>query len=505
MPVERPDMSRAARVLFGPFELNVLERCLKKADEVVPLGARAFDILATLVGCAGEVVGKAELIARVWPDVTVDEGSLRVHLSALRKALGDGQFGRKYVANVQGRGYSFVAPVTRQAAGDRKPGAPVYGSNLPAALPDMVGRDAVVSQIRSRLGAERLITILGTGGIGKTMVALAVGHKASDDFPGAVVFADLSVLASREQIATTLASAMGLTVQTGDAEEALLAFLRARRALLILDSCEHLIEQAAQVADRILHCAPGVCLLASSREALQTAGEHVFRLEPLECPPERPGQTVDELLSYPAARLLMERVSARGVDLALGADDVPFMARICRSLDGIPLAIELAARAAAVFGVRDLAAGIASRLDWLKLGRRTADPRHQTLRATLDWSHDVLSAIERAVLRRVAIFTGRFSLEAALTVADHDGGNGDGATGSEIACALASLVEKSLIASRIDFQRVSYRLFDTTRSYALEKLDASGEHDAIARRHASFLAGQAECAEMTVLRQHAAR
>jgi predicted ATPase/DNA-binding winged helix-turn-helix (wHTH) protein len=482
MAVEQPGTWSEARVLFGPFELNLSERSLKKADEVIPLGARAFDILATLIDRAGEIVSKNELIAKVWPEVIVEEVSLRVHLSALRKALGDGQFGRKYITNVQGRGYSFVAPVARQGTEDQQANSLAQGSNLPAALGGMIGRDDVVLQIRSRLGAERLITILGAGGIGKTTVALAVGHAVSTDFSGAVLFLDLSVLRSRDQVVAAIASTVGFVAQSGDTEEALLRFLRSRRALFILDSCEHLIEQTAEIADRICQCAPNVHLLATSREALQTPGERVFRLQPLDCPPEQPGQTADEVLSYPAAQLFMERVRARGIDLALGANDLPFLAELCRRLDGIPLAIELAARRAAVFGVRDTAVRLASHLDLQKLGRRTANRRHQTLRAALDWSHDLLSEVERAVLRSVAIFVGRFTLEAALAVADQEG-----TSRPDITDVVGSLVEKSLIEARIDPQGAFYRLLDMTRSYALEKLIASGEHDVIATRHANYL------------------
>ncbi|MDL2406213.1 winged helix-turn-helix domain-containing protein [Rhizobium calliandrae] len=482
MAIEQPESRSVARVLFGPFELNLSERSLKKADEAIPLGARAFDILVTLIDRAGETVGKDELIAKVWPDVNVEEGSLRVHLSALRKVLGTGQFGRKYIINVQGRGYSFVEPVTREQAGADTTNALVRSSNLPAPLDGMmIGRDDVVLQIRSRLGAERLITILGAGGIGKTTVALAVGQAALIDFAGAVFFLDLSVLRSKDQVIAAMASTIGLVAQPGDPEDALLEFLHSRRALLLLDSCEHLIEEIAKIADRICQHAPDIHVLATSREALQTVGEQVFRLQPLDCPPEQPDQTADEILSYPATRLFMERVGARGVDLALGSGGAAFVAEICRRLDGIPLAIELAAGRAAIFGVRDIAAKLALRLDLLKLGRRAASPRHQTLRATLDWSHDLLSEIERAILRRVAIFVGRFTLEAALAVAQQDGTSQPDATD-----ALGNLVEKSLIGARIDSWGASYRLLDTTRAYALEKLVASGEHRSIATRHANY-------------------
>ena len=480
MPAEQQEMPGATRVLFGPFELNIAERTLKRAEDVIPLGARAFDILVALVDQPGEVVSKRELLGRVWPDVTVEEGSLRVHLSALRKALGDGQFTGKYIANVQGRGYSFVAPVTgRRDKGDwTSPLA--LGSNLPISPGEMVDRDDVVLHIRARFRMERLITITGPGGVGKTSVALAVGRVASEDFSGAIAFVDLSVLTSKEQVVTALASTLGLALPSRNPACVLLGSLRFRRALLILDNCEHLVEQVAQIADRISRYAPGIRLLATSREALQVAGESVFRLRPLDCPPGQPGQTAEEILSYPAARLFVERVSAQGVDIVFGANDADLVAEICRRLDGIPLAIELAARRAATFGIRDTAARLAS-LDALKLGRRATNPRHQTLRAVLDWSHDLLSDAERAVLRRAAIFTGRFTLEAAVAVTEH------GEAGQfDVVEAIGGLVEKSLIVSQIASEGASYHLLDTTRNYALEKLIASGEHDSIATRHATY-------------------
>jgi predicted ATPase/DNA-binding winged helix-turn-helix (wHTH) protein len=480
MPAEQRGQPSEIRVLFDPFELNVTERSLKKADHVIPLGGRAFDILLALVNRAGEVISKDELIAKAWPDVTVEEGSLRVHLSGLRKALADGGFGRRYIENVKGRGYCFVAPVTRQAAKDHKASSFARSSNLPPALSRMIGRDDTILEIRNRLETERLITVLGTGGIGKTTVGLAVGHSALADFSGAVFFVDLSVLRDKEQVVSAIASAIGLVTRRVDLEDALFNYLHDRKALLILDSCEHLIEKAAEVADCLFQRAPTLCMLATSRETLQIPCERVFRLHPLACPPEEPGQTVAQVLSYPSVQLFVERVSARGNDFSLGDDEAPMVGEICRKLDGIALAIELAAARAAIFGLSDTVTRLGSRLDLLKLGRRTANPRHQTLRAMLDWSHDHLSEVERVVLRRVAIFVGRFTLKAVLIVAEEEGiGH------SEVADAVGSLVEKSLIGNRFDYQEISYRLLDTTRSYALEKLIASGEHDTIAARHAN--------------------
>jgi predicted ATPase/DNA-binding winged helix-turn-helix (wHTH) protein len=469
------------RLRFDPFELNVAERSLKKANQVIPLGGRAYDILIALLEKAGEVVPKAELIAKVWPDVTVEEGSLRVHLSALRKALGDGQFGNKYIANIQRHGYSFIAPVTRFPP-DRS-GASAGLSNLPPALGRMVGRENVVREIQGWLQTDqRLITILGAGGIGKTTVALAVGHGALADFAGAAFLVDLSSIGEKEHVIGAIASALGLDPRFVDRRDALLDFLRPRRALIILDSCEHLIETTAELVDGIFRTAPDVHMLVTSRERLRVAGERVLRLPPLDCPPERPGLTASEVLAYPAARLFVERMSARGGDSSLSDDEAPIVAEICRKLDGISLAIELAAGRAASFGVRNTVVKLGSRLDLLKFGRRTANPRHQTLKATLDWSHDHLSEVERVVLRRIAIFIGPFTREAALAV-----GGESGFSQSEIEGTVENLLNKSLIVAWPSYPGMLYRLLDTTRSYVLEKLALSGEHHSIAARHANFL------------------
>src|SRR5216684_2260934 len=482
MSIQQIGSPSAIRLGFGPFELNVAERSLRKANQVVPLGGRAYDILIALLENAGEVVGKAELIARAWPDVTVEEGSLRVHLSALRKALGDGQFGNKYIASIQGQGYSFIAPVARLPADHDRGDASAGMSNLPAALGRMVGRNNVVLQIQGlRRTGQRLITILGAGGIGKTTVALSVGHGALADFSGAAFFVDLSTVTDQEHLIGAIASAVGLGPQLVDPKQALLNFLRPRRALVILDSCEHLIEKIAEIAGSIFQNAPGIYILATSREALHVPGEHVLRLCPLDCPPEQAGLTASVVIAYPAVRLFAERVSARRGEFSLRDDEAPMVAEICRKLDGIPLAIELAAGRAAILGVGNTVARLGSRLDLLKFGRRTANPRHQTLIATLDWSHDHLSEVERVLLRRVAIFVGHFTLEAALAVAEEAG-----IDGSEIAEALGNLVNKSLIGVWTGSRGPCYQLLDTTRAYALEKLAISDEQDSIAERHASF-------------------
>src|SRR5882757_5967159 len=249
MSADQRRSTEAIKIRFEHFEINIFERSLKKVGEIVPLGGRAFDLLLALIERSGETVGKDELIAQVWPDVTVEEGSLRVHMSALRKALGDGKMGgQRYIENVLGRGYRFVAPVMRQAQENGTPDTFARRSNLPAALGRMIDRDKEVLEIQALLRTERLITILGTGGIGKTTVALAVGHAAFADFSEAVYFVDLSTVRDREQLYGAVASALGLAEQHAkpeDAlhEDALYHVLGRRKGLIILDSCEHLIDE----------------------------------------------------------------------------------------------------------------------------------------------------------------------------------------------------------------------------------------------------------------------
>jgi predicted ATPase len=346
----------------------------------------------------------------------------------------------------------------------------------------MIGRDEEVLEIRALLRTERLTTILGTGGIGKTTVALAVGHAAFADFSETAYLIDLSTVGDREQLSGAVASALGLAEQHANPEDALHQVLGRRKGRIILDSCEHLIDETAALARCVLRRCPEIGILATSRQALQIIGEGVFRLPPLACPPEQSTLTAAQLLSYPAVRLFVERASARGTDFKLGDDEASLVTEICRKLDGVPLAIELAAMRAAMFGLRDTAARLGSRLDLLKFGRRSASPRHRTLRATLDWSHDRLSDVERLALRRLAIFIGSFTLDGAIAIVEQEGMDQN-----DVAETIESLVDKSMVEAGVHTHEASYRLLDTTRAYALEKLVHSGEHDAIAIRHADFL------------------
>jgi predicted ATPase/DNA-binding winged helix-turn-helix (wHTH) protein len=476
------------KLSFGPFELSIGERALRRDGQVLPLGGRALDILIYLADRPGEVIAKQELMDHVWPDVTVEEGSLRVHVAAIRKALGDGQFGNRYIANIKGRGYSFVGTVVPLARNteSRNDKFPRQG-RLPVRPITMIGREKVVSEVSHKLRDERFVTLLGPGGIGKTTIASAVGHAAAEEFGGQVHFVDLGNLIDPHHVAGAVATSFGFTLKSKEPGPELVDLVRSRKLLIIIDSCEHVIETVALLAEQLYQETEQVYLLTTSRELLKVEGEHCCRVPPLDFPPDDSEQTANAVLRYPAVQLFVRRVAARPGNFVLTDEEAPFVAEICRKLDGIPLAIEWAAGQVAALGLRNTASRLVSRLELLRLSHRTAVPRHRTLKATLDWSYDLLSDAERIVLRRIAPFVGHFTLEGARYVAGEIG-----AGAGEIFDAIAGLAEKSLIATRIDEAQAQYRLLDTTRAYALEKLEEHGELGPISLRHAEYVIQQLE-------------
>jgi predicted ATPase/DNA-binding winged helix-turn-helix (wHTH) protein len=467
---------------FGLFRLFAAERQLKKGDEPVQLGGRALDTLIALVERAGEVVSQKELISRVWPDVTVEEANLRVHIANLRKALGDGREDARYIVTVPGRGYSFVAPVTRSAPQPSPSKQAVVSDrpqNLPLKLNSMIGRDDTIRVLSAQLMTYRFVSIVGAGGIGKTTVAISVAHTLLEGFNGEVFFVDLAALTDARLVPTAVARALGFM---HDPLRSLPAFIGDRKILLVLDNCEHVIDSAAALAERVVGEAPQAHVLTTSREALRVEGEHVHLLYALDCPPDDTHVTAAEACAYPAIQLFMERAAASGHDAALNDVDAPNAAMICRRLDGIPLAIELVASRVGSLGIDGVAQLLGNRFDLIWHGRRTALPRHQTLNAMLDWSYNLLSPHERAVLDRLSVFVCEFALEAARSVAS-DAETDDGS----VIDAIASLLSKSLISTTDSRGSTYYRLLETTRTFAQAKLaESEGANRIARRRHAEF-------------------
>lgn len=469
-------------ISFGAFRLFPKSRLLERDGAPLHLVGRALDILIFLAERAGEVVDKRELMKRVWAEVNVDEGSLRFHIATLRKVLGDAGEASRYVVNVPGRGYCFTAPLLRAATPDSRANLPVSSPrSLPSPLAKMIGRDDAVEKISAELALHRFVTIVGPGGIGKTSVALAVAHGELAAFDSQVCFVDLGALTEPRLVPGTIAAALGLTVNSEDPKPGLLTFLRSRRMLLVFDSCEHILDELAPLVEHIIREAPELHILATSRESFRTEGERVHRLFPLDCPPQRDGLSMADILAYPASQLFVERVAESLSEFELSEEDAPLVAEICRRLDGIALAIELAAGRVNAYGIAGTASLLDSRFSLLWRGRRTAIPRHQTLSAALAWSYDLLPAAESATLRGLSVFIGPFTLEAALAVA-----SSQGISEPEAVEAISNLLSKSLMATSPAERRLRYRLLDTTRAFVADKLVENGEAARVARAHAEY-------------------
>jgi predicted ATPase/DNA-binding winged helix-turn-helix (wHTH) protein len=488
-----PPAQRPAGIAFGRFQLLPGRRDLIADGRPIKLGGRAFDVLMALIEVPGAVVSKDALMARVWPNRTVEENNLAAQIVALRKAFGSEQ---GLIRTVAGRGYQFTGEIRPlSAATDDAPDVATVAAaesiqpptNLPEQVTELIGRETELADILALLAAYRLVNLTGPGGIGKTRLALTAARQLLPEFADGVWIAEFSAIADPGLVSTTVAAAVGLQLGVGEiSPQRVSRALAHRRLLLILDTCEHVIDAAAAMAEALLQAGSEVRIIATSREPLRAEGEQIYQVPPLALP----AAEAEDPWRFGAVRLFVVRSSARGVHISEDQRVAAAIAGICRQLDGIPLAIELAAARAATLGIEVLGAHLDDRFGLLTGGRRTALPRHQTLRATLDWSHGLLSEPERVILRRLALFAGAFSVEAASTVAA-----APERAHSDIVDDLSGLVAKSLVTVDVKGSAARYRLLDTTRTYALEKLKDSGEHEPLLRRHAEYYRDLFERAE----------
>jgi predicted ATPase len=470
----------AGAFTFGPFRLLPEERVLLEDGKAVRLGGRALDILTALVVRSGTLISKEELISYAWPRIRVEEANLRVHIGALRNALGENRAGVRYIATVAGRGYCFVAPVQSESgpvvavSSAEKSAAP-----LPVPITRMIGRDEAVVSLLSEMHSHRFVTIVGSGGIGKTRLALAVASRFGASLQRQVQYIDFSRISDPLLLPSSLASVLGASSPAEDPFRGVIECLRDKQMLIVLDSCEHVIDAAAILVEVVLKAGPGIQVLATSREPLRAEGEYVKRLAPLRMPSTAANLSGDQALAFPAIELFAERASMSFEDFELTDADVPAVVSICMKLDGLPLAIELAAGRIGPFGIRELAKRLDDRFTLLARGRRTALPRHKTLRATLDWSYGILTEHEQSILRRLAVFCGEFTMNSAQAVAMF-GGIGS----ADVLDGVTSLIAKSLVSVALRDAITTYRLLETTRAYAREKLLKSDEIRRIGRLHA---------------------
>jgi predicted ATPase/DNA-binding winged helix-turn-helix (wHTH) protein len=474
------------RAVYGSneWEIDLTRRELRFRGLSAPIGSRAFEILEVLVQSGGELVNKHHLMDRVWPGAIVEENTLQFHISAIRKALGAD---RGLLKTVSGRGYRLLGAWTvrqvtehRVDLSDRKPKQPLR-TNVPVAASALIGRSAPRQHLLNVLSAYRVVTLTGPGGIGKSVLALEVARGLSPTLEGDCWFGELASLSDPALVPSAAASVLGLRI--GGEEISAASVARAidqESLLLVLDNCEHLADAAAQLAEAVVRTCPNALVLATSREILRIEGEYVYRVPPLDVPPQLP-ENAARLDEYSAVQLFTARLTSLDSDFSGRPENLPLIAAICRQLDGIPLAIEFAAARAATLGLQQIVNRLNDRFSLLTAGRRTALPRHRTLRATLDWSYELLPEPERALLRRLAIFVGGFTLDAATAVMSDTS-----VTASVVAEGIASLAVKSLISLEASTASGRWRLLETTRAYALDKLAEKGEAENVARRHAEF-------------------
>lgn len=458
---------------FGHVELRPAQRLLLVEGRPLAIGARAFDLLLVLVTERARVVSHVELLARVWPGLVVEENNLRQHVSGLRKLLG-----AQALATIPGRGYRFTLPLDEHAATSVvAPDAPNHG--LPANKPTLIGRENDLAAVLALLAGTHLLTLVGVGGVGKTRMALEVADRVGADFADGVYFVELAPVTDPSLIVRTVAGMLDVHEEaTRPLLDTLLDVLRRRRMLLILDNCEHLIERCAAFAEQLLRHSAGTRMLATSREALGVAGEVAWRLPSLQIAPPETVNSIVDFLAYPASRLFLERSQAVAPTFRLTVANVGAAARVCHQLDGIPLALELAAARIGALTVEQLADRLDDRFELLTRGRRTALQRHQTLRSLIDWSHKLLGEPERVLLRRLSQFAGGWSLDAAEAMCGAPPIKQD-----DVLDLLAQLVEKSLVTLDATGSEPRYRLLETIRQYGLEKLVAADELDDTRHRH----------------------
>jgi predicted ATPase/class 3 adenylate cyclase/DNA-binding winged helix-turn-helix (wHTH) protein len=471
-PLRSPDAPapHSERIPFERVEVRPQERRLLVDGKEATVSPRAFDILIALVERRERLVPKAELLDVVWPDTVVEENNLQVHISALRKVLGP-----QAIATIPGRGYRFTLAPPEQAnvasppAADASPAAiPAVPSNIAAAVEALIGRDDDIASIRGLLASHRLVTILGPGGIGKTRVALDVARAEIDTHANGAWWVDLAPVTAFDRVAAAIADATGLHLGEGDAATKLAAALRHLDMLVVLDNCEHLVAEVARIVQTILERAPRLTVLATSQAALKLPAEHAYRLGTLD--------------PSTAVALLTRRAQALDRRFHLDGTNAEAAKAICTALEGVPLAIEMAAARVPLMGVAAVRDRLDDRFRMLAASNRLSHGRHQTLLAVLDWSHALLAHDEKVVFRRIGAFVGSFGMDAAKALAQ-DESLDDWA----VLDALGGLVDKSFLQVG-GFEPPRYRLLETTRLYALARLDEAGETAKLRARHASVMA-----------------
>lgn len=460
---------------FGSFELWPRERSLLASGEPVALGPKAFDLLLFMLERPDTLLSKDELIRAVWPKVIVEENNLQVQVSSLRRILG-----ASAIETVSRQGYRLtLRPIVEQREATT---APAPSNRLPRALTTFVGREKEIEELRGFVRETRLLTLTGAGGCGKSRLALELAGGLTDGYVDGIWFVELAALTDPALVPGAVASALGLpTSATADPTVAIVEDLRRKHALLILDNAEHLLGAAADLLDELLRQSPSVTALVTSRERLGLTGELTYRVPSL----SMPGDEVvspDELATYESVRLFIERAQLQKPEFTVTVANARALASLCRRLDGIPLAIELAAPCLRAMTVEEIDSRLDRRFGLLTHGMRTALPRQKTLRSMIDWSYDLLSTTQQRLLCRISVFSGGWTIPSAeLVCADDDVARMD------MLDLVTALVDKNLVTAEEARGHTRYRLLETIREYARGRLRDSGEASTWHRRHARWM------------------
>jgi predicted ATPase/DNA-binding winged helix-turn-helix (wHTH) protein len=477
----------SAAIRFGAFCLLPGQRQLLRDGAPVHLGARAMDLLLHLTAQPGTVITKQALMKAVWPGRIVEENNLTVNMTALRRALADSIEGQPVIKTVTGRGYAFVGTILADVAAATPPPARALPA-MPQSTTRLIGREAALAELQLLLRTRRVVSVVGPGGVGKTALALRLAESLRADFPDGTGFADLSTVSDPARVAEAVAASFaGGGAGTNTATDLLAALLRDHRSLLVLDNCEHMVEPVAQLVNAIVSSCPRVVILVTSREGLFVQGEQIFRLQPLPVPDDPNAVDARTALSYGAVGMFVERAEAMS-GFVLDDANAPVVAAICARLDGIPLALEMAASRLKVLSPAQLAERLVERFKLLGAPGRGTTPRHRTLQAMIDWSYDLLSPGERSLLHCLSCFSGGASLAAIQALS-----GGTEVDDVDLLDRLTALADKSMLTVEAATPP-RFRLLETVRQYAVRKAAEAGETALPARHAAHFVDRFAEAA-----------